>query len=124
MLPVWKAIRVGFVEMDWSQVTEKMRRRAKGAVGKNVDRLLGMAAGCLASAAAVLGHHDGGDSAIGLGAALVQLRQHIDRDAAKWERGRDRRYSALRYSSKVNVIPYANPFGGPAFLPGGTYVSA
>jgi hypothetical protein len=124
MLPVWKAIRVGFVEMDWSQVTEKMRRRAKGAVGKNVDRLLGMAAGCLASAAAVLGHHDGGDSGIGLGAALGQLRQHIDRDAAKWQRGRDRRYSALRYSSKVNVLPYANPFGGPAFLPGGAYVGA
>jgi hypothetical protein len=118
MLATWKAITAGFVDAPWSELSTEVKRVLRREVSTNVPRLLDMAGGVVATVAAALGHRHGGDSAMGLAAVLLELKRHIEGDTNKWHRRRDRRYSELRYNSKVNVLPYVNPFTGTAFLPG------
>ncbi len=118
MLATWKAITAGFVDAPWSELSTEVKRVLRREVSTNVPRLLDMAGGVVATVAAALGHRHGGDSAMGLAAVLLELKRHIEGDTNKWHRRRDRRYSELRYNSKVNVLPYVNPFTGAAFLPG------
>jgi hypothetical protein len=116
-LPFWRGIRDGFVSSAWSSYSGVLRRKLKRSVSSNLGKLTDMAAGCLASMAAVLGHTQEDErssaeddrpspSAVSDTAALGFLRQHIDHVRAKWEAGRDRRFKQLKYPAKnVPVEP-------------------
>ena len=116
ILPIWKAIRVGFVTVHWSELTEKVKRRARGAVA-DVERVFDMAVGCLATAAAVLARVDGDEVPKSLGDVLSVLRTRMRDDLDKWMSKAERRYRQLAYSSK-NAPVYRDIWTGqPIPLP-------
>jgi hypothetical protein len=100
MLATWKAITAGFVDAPWSEVTTDVKRVVGRAVAGDLDKLVGQSIGCLASAAAVLGHHRGADGPMSDGAMMAVLLEHIKRDRATWLSTCDRRYKQLAYASK------------------------
>jgi hypothetical protein len=104
MLPVWKAITAAFTSGSWSEVEVKVKREVRRAVPGNVEKLLGMAAGCLASAAAVLGHRSGQGEAKSDAAAIAVLHGFMRRDLEHWQSGRDRRFKQLAYASKNTPV--------------------
>jgi hypothetical protein len=104
MLPVWKAITAAFTSGIWSEVEVKVKRELGRAVPGNVDKLLGIAAGCLASAAAVLGHRSGQGEPKSDAAAIAVLQGFMRRDLEHWQAGRDRRFKQLAYPSKNTPV--------------------
>jgi hypothetical protein len=104
MLPVWKAITAGFTSGSWSDVEVKVKRELRRVVPGNVDMLFGQAAGCLASAAAVLGHRGGQDEAQSDAVILAALRTYMHEDLGHWQAGCDRRFKQLAYNSKNTAV--------------------
>jgi hypothetical protein len=104
MLPVWKAITAGFTGSSWTEVEVQVKRVLRHRVPGNVDKLLGMAAGCLASAAAVLGHRSGQGEAKSDAAVVAVLQGYVRRDLERWQAGRDRRFKQLAYPSKNTPV--------------------
>jgi hypothetical protein len=100
MLSVWKAVTAGFVDAPWSELSTEVKRVVGRAVGGDVDKLVGQSVGCLATAAAVLGHHSGADGPVSDGAMMAVLLQYIKRDRENWLSTCDRRYKQLAYASK------------------------
>jgi len=107
MLPVWKAITAGFVDAPWTEVSIEVKRVVARAVVGDVDKLIGQAKGCLASAAAIQGHHSGTDGPVSDGAMMAVLLEHIKRDRESWLSTCDRRYKQLSYASK-NIQVHAS----------------
>ncbi len=104
MLPVWKAITAGFVSGSWSDIEVRVKRELRRSVPGNVDKLLGMAAGCLASAAAVLGHRSGQGEAKSDAAAVAALQVYMRDSLERWQVGRDRRFKQLAYNAKNTAV--------------------
>jgi hypothetical protein len=115
MLPVWKAITAGFVSGSWSDIEVRVKRELRRSVPGNVDKLLGMAAGCLASAAAVLGHRSGQGEAKTDAAVIAALQGYMRDGLEHWEAGRDRRFKQLAYNSK-NTGVYRDIWTGEPIL--------
>jgi hypothetical protein len=111
MLPVWKAITAGFVSGVWSDVEVEVKRKLRCAVPGNVDKLLGMAAGCLASVAAVQGQRSGQGEAKSDVAAVAALQGYMRDGLEQWQAGRDRRFKQLAYNSK-NMAVYRDIWTG------------
>ncbi len=122
MLPVWKAITAGFMSARWTQIEVKVKRVLRRAVPGNEEKLLAMAAGCLASVAAVQGHRSGDDRAKTHAAALGALHAFIGRDMERWQAGRDRRYKQLAYPSKNTHVFADGWVGQPVPVPVGAAV--
>jgi len=104
MLPVWKSITAGFVSGVWSDVEVEVKRKLRCSVPGNVDKLLGMAAGCLASVAAVQGQRSGQGEARSDTAAVAALQGYMRDGLEQWEAGRDRRFKQLAYNSKNTAV--------------------
>jgi hypothetical protein len=100
MLAVWKAITAGFVDAPWSELSTEVKRVVGRAVAGDDQKLIGQALGCVASAAAVLGHHRGADGPLSDGAMMGVLLEHIRRDRETWLATSARRYKQLAYASK------------------------
>ncbi len=115
MLPVWKAITAGFVSGVWSDVRIEVKRKLRRGVPGNVDKLLGMAAGCLASVAAVQGHRSGQGEAGSDAAAVAALQGYMRDGLEQWQAGRDRRFKQLAYNAK-NTAVYRDIWTGEPML--------
>jgi hypothetical protein len=101
VLPFWHDVAFAFVASAWSTVSGALRRQLRRYVSTNLERLADMAAGCLASMAAVLGHYDGLDGGLSSSVVLGFLGRHIERSREKWQKGRDRRYRQLPYGLRM-----------------------
>lgn len=99
VLPIWSAIVAAFTSGSWSDIEVKVKRILRRRVPGNAEKLLGMAAGCLSSYAAIRGHHSGEDAAKSDADVLDVLRGYIQGDLERWRAGRDRRFKQLSYPS-------------------------
>lgn len=99
--PFWREVRAGFLDAAWSSFSGSLRRQLKRFVSTNVEQLADMAAGCLATLAAVLGHAEGQEEGLPAPRVLGFLGRHMDRGRERWEQRRDRRYRQLPYGSKL-----------------------
>jgi hypothetical protein len=117
MLAVWKAITAGFVDAPWSELTTEVKRVVGRAVAGDSDKLVGQALGCVASAAAVLGHHSGANGPLSDGAMMGVLLQHIKRDRENWLATSERRYKQLAYASKNTRVDADAWVGQPMPIP-------